>query len=198
MEKTSPGVAYIESIANSGLMIGIEHWSMPGLVRLFPIFFTLRESHRAPDPALIRAYSSSIRLHSWRLGSEAFRLLQHWGDIVTMKEYLHHKLEFSPVFFIAHGHPTHKAKKVLTFIDSTNGKLRQYILALYSPEPNPDEFVRNRVKNQRIGPKRIAGPDNLRRKIESYLLSLKKMPRKIKGFFREKHVRYILHDMSGA
>jgi transposase len=103
-----------------------------------------------------------------------------------------------PVFLVVDGHPTHKAKKVRQFIESTNGKLRLFVLPPYSPELNPDELVWNNLKNQRVGRKRIVGPDDLKCKIISSLRSLQKMPRKIKGFFRQKHVRYILNDMSGA
>ena len=103
-----------------------------------------------------------------------------------------------PIFLIVDGHPTHKAKKVREFIESTKGKLRIFILPPYSPELNPDELVWNNLKNHRIGRKMIAGPNDLKHKIISSLRSLQKMPQKIIGFFREKHVRYITPRMSGA
>ena len=103
-----------------------------------------------------------------------------------------------PIFLIVDGHPTHKAKKVREFIESTEGKLRLFILPPYSPELNPDELVWNNLKSHRIGRKMIAGPDDLKLKIISSLRSLQKMPQKIVGFFREKHVRYITPEMSGA
>ena len=103
-----------------------------------------------------------------------------------------------PIFLVVDGHPTHKAKKVREFIESTKGKLRIFILPPYSPELNPDELVWNNLKNHRIGRKTIAGPDDLKHKIISSLRSLQKMPQKIVGFFRENHVRYITSVMSGA
>ena len=96
-----------------------------------------------------------------------------------------------PIFLIVDGHPTHKAKKVKEYIESTEGKLRLFILPPYSPELNPDELVWNNLKSHKIGRKMIAGPNDLKRKVISSLLSLQKMPDKIIGFFQEKHVRYI-------
>ena len=103
-----------------------------------------------------------------------------------------------PIFLIVDGHPAHKAKKVREYIEGTKGKLRLFILPPYSPELNPDELVWNNLKNHRVGRKMVTGPDDLKQKIISSLRSLQKMPRKIKGFFREKHVRYITTEMSGA
>ena len=103
-----------------------------------------------------------------------------------------------PIFLIVDGHPAHKAKKVREFIKSTKGKLRLFILPPYSPELNPDELVWNNLKSHRIGRKIITGPDDLKQKIISSLRSLQRMPSKIIGFFKEKHVRYITVEMSGA
>jgi hypothetical protein len=79
MEKTSPIVMCIELKSDSGLVFGLNQRCITELVRFFSIFFTLRESRRTSDPALPRACSSALRRHPWRLGSEALRLLKHWG-----------------------------------------------------------------------------------------------------------------------
>lgn len=121
-------------------------------------------------------------------------------NATTFMEFLKRLIHNSekPIFLVVDGHPTHKAKKVREFIESTKGKLRIFILPPYSPELNPDELVWNNLKNHRIGRKTIAGPDDLKHKIISSLRSLQKMPQKIVGFFRENHVRYITSEMSGA
>jgi transposase len=116
--------------------------------------------------------------------------------IEFLKRLIHNSKK--PIFLIVDGHPAHKAKKVKEFIESTEGKLRLFLLPPYSPELNPDELVWNNLKNHRIGRKMITGPDDLKQKVISSLRSLQKMPSKIMGFFREKHVRYILAEMSGA
>jgi transposase len=63
-----------------------------------------------------------------------------------------------PIFLIVDGHPVHKGRKVKEFVESTQGKLRLFILPPYSPELNPDELVWNTVKNHSIGRSTIAGP----------------------------------------
>jgi transposase len=47
----------------------------------------------------------------------------------------------TPVVLIVDGCPVHKAKKVKSFIESTEGKLWLFFLPAYSPELNPDELV---------------------------------------------------------
>jgi hypothetical protein len=79
MEKISQIVKSVRLKMSTSLVPGMYKWCEPGFVRFFSIFFTLRESLRAPDPALPGVRSSPLRLHPWRLGSEALRLLQHWG-----------------------------------------------------------------------------------------------------------------------
>lgn len=59
--------------------------------------------------------------------------------------------EPNPVFLIVDGHPVHRSKAVKTFVDSTQGRLRLFFLPPYSPELNPDEWVWENVKHDRIG-----------------------------------------------
>lgn len=119
------------------------------------------------------------------------------GTFIEFLKRLIHNAE-RPIFLIVDGHPTHKAGKVKSFIDETEGRLRLFILPPYSPELNPSELVWNNLKNHRIGRKMITGPNDLKQKIMSGLRSLQKVPAKIIGFFYEKHVRYTIAKMSGA
>ena len=43
------------------------------------LIFTLRAHRRAPDPSLPRVRSKRLRLHPWRLDSEALRRVQNSG-----------------------------------------------------------------------------------------------------------------------
>ncbi len=95
-----------------------------------------------------------------------------------------------PIFLIVDGHPVHRSGKIKNYVNSTEGKLRLFFLPPYSPELNPDELVWNHVKNHRIGKQSIKGPDDLKMKVLSCLQSLQRLPDKVKGFFREPHVRY--------
>jgi hypothetical protein len=47
----------------------------------YAIFSTLRESRRAPNPALASVRSKVLRLHACRLDFGALRLLQQWGRL---------------------------------------------------------------------------------------------------------------------
>ena len=56
------------------------------------------------------------------------------------------------IFLIVDGSSVHKAKKVREFAENeTDGRLQIFFLPSYSPELNPDEWVWNNVKNDRIG-----------------------------------------------
>jgi len=109
--------------------------------------------------------------------------------IVFLKRLMHNAS--NPVYLILDSHPVHLSKKVCEFVDSHQGNLRLFYLPPYSPELNPDELVWNHIKNHRLGKSFIAGPDDLKTKILSWLRSLQSLPKKIMGFFRHPDVSYI-------
>ncbi len=133
-------------------------------------------------------------------GKLRFMTIDGRSNVAQFIEFLKRLIHNSekPIFLIVDGHPTHKAKKVRVCIESTQGKLRVFILPPYSPKLNPDELVWNALKSHRIGRKMVTGADDLKQKVVSSLRSLQKIPHKIRGFFREKHVLYIIAEMSGA
>ena len=97
------------------------------------------------------------------------------------------------VFLIVDGHPVHKAKKVKEFIENeADGLLEMFFLPAYSPDLNPDEWVWNNVKNNRVGRKVIMGKDDLKAKAIGALRRLQKLPDVVRGFFRDPHLSYIL------
>ena len=97
------------------------------------------------------------------------------------------------VFLIVDGHPVHKAKKVKEFIENeVDGLLEMFFLPAYSPDLNPDEWVWNNVKNNRVGRKVIMGKDDLTAKAIGALRRLQKLPDVVRGFFRDPHLSYIL------
>jgi transposase len=95
-----------------------------------------------------------------------------------------------PIFLIVDGHPTHRARKVLQFVKSQDGKLRLFFLPPYSPELNPDELVWNTLKNHGVGRRVITSRQQLRQIVLGYLRSLQRTPDMIRRFFREPHVCY--------
>ena len=95
------------------------------------------------------------------------------------------------VFLVVDGHPAHKSKKVINFIENNKERLQLFILPPYSPELNPDELVWNTLK-QNIGRKIVTGPDDLQRKIYDFLDSMAANVSLIVSLFREKYVSYII------
>lgn len=95
-----------------------------------------------------------------------------------------------PIFLIVDGHPSHRAQKVLEFVESTDGWLRLFFLPPYSPELNPDELVWNHLKNHGVGKRIPRSRDELKDIVTRHLRSLQKLPDIVRGFFRQPDVRY--------
>lgn len=97
-----------------------------------------------------------------------------------------------PVFLIVDRHPSHRAKKVLAFVRSTQGRLRLFFLPPYAPELNPDEHVWNHLKNHGVGKQAIRSRDQFRKVVLGHMRSLQRLPDLIRSFFRDPHLRYVL------
>src|SRR5271169_5091406 len=97
------------------------------------------------------------------------------------------------VFLIVDGHPVHKAKKVSEFVrEKSGGRLSIFFLPPYSPDLNPDEWVWNNVKNDRIGRSVIMSADDLMAKAIGALRRRQKLPGLVRGFLRDPKLAYIL------
>jgi transposase len=97
-----------------------------------------------------------------------------------------------PVFLVVDRHPSHRAKKVLAFVRSTEGRLRLFFLPPYAPDLNPDEHVWNHLKNHGVGKQAIRSRDQFRKVVLGHMRSLQRLPDLIRSFFRDSHLRYIL------
>lgn len=113
------------------------------------------------------------------------------GKFIDFLKRLMHNAE-RPVFVIVDGHPSHRARKVLDFVRSTDGQLRLFFLPPYSPELNPDELVWNHLKTHGIGKKILRSREELTQAVYRHMHSLQKTPDIIRRFFRERHVRYAM------
>jgi transposase len=96
-----------------------------------------------------------------------------------------------PVYLIVDGHPTHRSKAVKQFVDSTDGRLRLFVLPAYSPQLNPDEWVWKNVKHDRVGRTSVTGPAEFKTKVIGALRRLQKMPHIVRAFFADPELRYI-------
>jgi transposase len=94
------------------------------------------------------------------------------------------------VFLIVDGHPSHRAKKVQSFVARHDKSLRLYFLPPYSPELNPDELLNQDVKTNALGRRRPHDQKELIADTRSHLRRRQKQPHIVANFFNEKHVRY--------
>lgn len=94
------------------------------------------------------------------------------------------------VFLIVDGHPSHKAKKVTTYLNEVKDRLELFYLPPYSPELNPDELVWNDLKNNSLGRKAISSVEELKREVISYLRFIQKTPERVRSYFRAPTTEY--------
>ena len=95
-----------------------------------------------------------------------------------------------PVFLVVDGHPSHRAKMVKTFVESTQGRLRLFFLPPYAPQLNPDEVVWAHVKRSVSG-RLVQSKDEMKRLALSALRRMQKLPELVKSFFRQSECWYI-------
>jgi transposase len=97
------------------------------------------------------------------------------------------------IYLIVDGHPVHRSKKAREFVEEqSEGRMKLFFLPPYSPDLNPDEWVWNNVKNDRIAKSVIMSKDDLKSKALGALRRLQKLPNVVRGFFRDPHLAYIL------
>lgn len=94
------------------------------------------------------------------------------------------------IFLIVDGHPSHKAIIVKEYLESVKNKIRLFFLPPYSPELNPDERVWNDVKNNAVGRKSIASPEQLKNTVISHLRMIQKSPERVKAYYNSKTTSY--------
>jgi transposase len=111
------------------------------------------------------------------------------GVFIEFLKRLLHNVD-QPIFLIVDGHPAHKAAAVRSFVASVSPRLELYFLPPYSPELNPDELVWNDLKNNCIGREALAGPDQLKRSVISFLRFLQKTPSRVASYFLAPTTRY--------
>jgi len=95
-----------------------------------------------------------------------------------------------PVILIVDGHPVHKSKKVMEYIESLEGKVELVFLPPYAPDLNPDELVWNQMKNIGTSKKPLKKGESLRNRAILDLESIKRNKKLIKSFFQEATVLF--------
>jgi len=96
----------------------------------------------------------------------------------------------SPVLLIVDGHPVHKSKKVMDYIESLKGKLEIVFLPPYAPDLNPDELVWNQMRHVGTSKKPLKKGESLMNRAILDLESIKQNKKLIRSFFEEKTVSF--------
>jgi len=96
------------------------------------------------------------------------------------------------VFLVVDGHPVHRSRKILKWIEEHKERIRLFFLPSYSPELNPDEVLNQDVKSNAVGRRRARTKDELMSNVRGYLRSRQKRPRLVRNYFKEEHVRYAM------
>jgi transposase len=146
-----------------------------------PVVRTTGSRHRLN---LISAISAKGQMRfmtiKGKLTAESF--IEFLGRLIKNQE--------KPIYLIVDGHPVHRSRRVKTFVESTEGKLKLFYLPPYSPELNPDEQVWNQLKNHRIGKMVLKSLEDMTEKVHSSMRSIQRSPALIQNFFRHKDCCY--------
>jgi len=128
-------------------------------------------------------------------GELRFRVYEGRMNADVFVSFLGALLESVPgkIYLIVDGHPVHRSKKVREFAEEhSDDRLKLFFLPPYSPDLNPDEWVWNNVKNDRVAKSVIMSKDDLKAKALGALRRLQKLPHVVRGFFHDPHLAYIL------
>jgi transposase len=95
-----------------------------------------------------------------------------------------------PVLLVVDGHPSHRAKCVVKYIQSLGGKLELHFLPGYAPDLNPDEFVWNHLRQHGTSKKPLRHNESLRNRVEHDLAAIKENKPLVRAFFHAPSVAY--------
>jgi transposase len=96
------------------------------------------------------------------------------------------------VFLVVDNVSYHKSKEVKAWVAERENRIELFYLPGYSPDLNPDEWVWKNIKNDniaRIVPNR---PGQLFEIAEKALRMLRNAPEKVRSFFSDPHLAYIM------
>lgn len=94
------------------------------------------------------------------------------------------------VFLVVDGHPSHRAKLVSKYVQTTCGALELHFLPGYAPDLNPDEFVWQHAKTNGISKKPLRKNESLKRRVAADLSAIRANPRLVRSFFHAPSVAY--------
>ncbi len=121
-----------------------------------------------------------------------FRFMVQEGNVTAevFVEFLKRLLRGAeqPIILAVDGHPIHKAKAVKTFVEQ-QGRLKLAFLPPYAPQLNPDEQIWGYIK-PRVAKKMPENKIELKKRVQSAMHRLQKLPGVVKSFFRHPECQY--------
>ncbi len=94
------------------------------------------------------------------------------------------------IFLVVDGHPSHHAKVVREYVESTKGMLELHFIPPYSPDLNPDEFVWQHAKTNGVSKKPLKQNESLKERVQADMAAIKTNPKLVKSFFCAPSVVY--------
>jgi transposase len=94
------------------------------------------------------------------------------------------------VYLVVDGHPSHRAKCVQRYVESTKGMLELHFLPPYAPDLNPDEFVWQHAKTNGVSKKPLKQNESLRERVQADLDAIRRRPQLVRSFFCAPSVVY--------
>lgn len=84
----------------------------------------------------------------------------------------------------------HRATVVTAWVAEHHDRIELFHLPPYTPEPNPDEYLNNDVK-QALGRRRTPMDKAvMKAELRSHMRALQRRPHKVRSFFQAADVRY--------
>jgi transposase len=124
-------------------------------------------------------------------GHLQFMLIDRFnGDVFI--DFLKRMIRYSKekIFFVTDGHPAHKTKKLVQWLQENKSKIEVFFIPPYSPELNAQEYLNQDVKTNVIGKKRPINKEQMRSQVENFMLKRKKDRKQVQKYFHASHVRY--------
>jgi transposase len=94
------------------------------------------------------------------------------------------------VFLMADSHPVHLQKKVTKWLEEHKQMIEMFLLPLYSPELNPDEYFNQDLKTNVVGKTRPRNKEELKASVEIFTNRKKRNPQKVEKYFHHESVTY--------
>lgn len=125
-------------------------------------------------------------------GELQFMLVEGRSNAEIFRQFLEQLMlgEGRPIILVVDGHPIHKARLVMDYVESTDGKLELYFLPPYSPQLNPDEQVWKNIK-ERVAKQSPRDKYELRVMIRKALERLQQLPEIVRGFFNHPECGFV-------